>query len=526
MMLTARSRRLDAAIAIALFLSVFLLRLLQLDSFPPAAPTIPDEFSYLFAADTFAAGRLTNPPHPLQPFFETRHILSFPTVMSKYQPGTALFFLAGKTLLGDYHWGMAAAVALLVAVSYWALLAWSGRAIALALCLAMIALLRAPHYWIYSYWGGAHAMTACMLMLGAYPRIFYHKKTIYIWFALAGLILGLLTRPFETVLLAALLLAGGVAYMLRFMAAAARKRLLMQLCLPTALVLAFYLAAQGYYNHAVTHNMTTLPYTAYQQQYGVVPHWITGNVHMERLSHNPLIATWQKAELKTSEHTGASKNWLLRHPATIAEMLGLPRSFTHPAFLTAYGAAIAIYHLFMPLIFAYIAFIRRRYYLLVAGLAATTIAYTLMTVMFPHYLVAYFAVQMAALAVLGKEFLVSSLSRACKAIGIGALLLPACLLLASPVAPSPSNQARAGIASTLLQKGGQHLIFIDHLPEIKERAVDAIWVFNAPDIDAAPVVWARYISPVENKKLLDYYPNRKAWYYEPYRQKKLLPYKE
>ncbi len=236
-------------------------------------PRVPDEFSYLLMADTFASGRLANPTHPMWVHFETLFVNQRPTYSSVYPAMQGIFLALGERL-GNPWVGVLLSVAILCGAICWMLQGWLPHRWALLGGLLAVIQFGTFSYWINSYWGGAPAGLGGALVFGACGRL--RKRPSARNSVILGLGAAILanSRPYESLILAIPVLV--------LLASVARKLpgsvVLRQIAIPLALVLAIAMAATGYYFWRVTGRPWTSPYVPYMKEYAASPIFIWENV--------------------------------------------------------------------------------------------------------------------------------------------------------------------------------------------------------------------------------------------------------
>jgi hypothetical protein len=362
--------------------------------------------------------------------------------------------------------------------------------------------------WTNNYWGGAVSAIAGCLVFGALPRLWRSGRARDA--ALVGLGCGLqiLTRPFESVMLAVC-----IAVPIGIVLGRSRRNFAVLL-----LALSPALALTLLQNEAVTGSWTTLPYMLSRYQYGVPA---TFTFQPNAIAHNELTREQQlDLQAQTDVH-GDTPETLASFCKRLADRVRFFRFFFLPPLFVALP-------FFLPAL-------RQRRYLWAAG---SVVIFQLGSNCYPYYYAHY----IAAVTCLLFLFAVEGLERLSRirlrgfAVGGDAMRILASFCIAHfafwyglhlvgtedlfiatgsyeswDFVNFGDAEGRIAINRRLASAPGDQLVIVRFGPKHLLRE----WIHNDADIDRSRVAWALDLGPEEDAKLIAYYPKRSVWLVEP-----------
>jgi hypothetical protein len=492
------------------------LRLALLPHHPVPSPDIYDEFGHLFVADTIRHFRLANPAHPLHQFFETFFVLQEPTYSSIYPLGQGLVLALGWMLFGLPWAGVLLSVAAFCALCYWMLLGWTTRPWALIGALIAVIEFGPLNAWMNGYWGGSVSAIAGCLVFGALPRLRERANRRDAAFLGVGLGVQLLTRPYESI---PLVLSVAVFLALLLFHERTLWRDVLRVAPVVLLAVLPAVALTLLQNKQVTGRWTRLPYFVSQYQYGV-PTTLT--IQSNPLPHVPLTREQELDYKAQRSFHGEAPDTLNKFLLRLEYRVRFYRFFFLPPLYLALGIFLAT--------------IRKWTFLWVPGaLVLFALALNLFPYLYPRYLAAATCLFVLA-SVIGLQKLARFHIHAWPAghyAAIAILFVCAasfCLYYGAHLfenhdaaaeieqyetwdAINHENPARRILVNEELARlPGKQLVFVRYWPN---HIFQDEWVYNAADIDAARLVWARDLGAAEDEKLRQYYPNRTVWLLEP-----------
>ena len=517
----ARKRRLSVLLA---GLVVLAARVALLPLLPVPEPLIQDEFSYLLAADTFASGRLANPPHPMWVHFESMGVNQQPTYTSKFPPAQGLVLAAGKVLAGSAWLGVCLSVAVMCSAICWMLEAWLPPGWALLGGILAAMRLGIFGYWMNSYWGGAVAATGGALVLGAMPRIMRRQRIGDALLLALGVAILANSRPYEGFVLCAPVAVALLLWMFGKKGPAASITI-QRVALPIFLALAFAAAAMGFYNWRVTGSPLRVPHRLHGETYTIAPLFLwqslrpAPNYHHQAM-HDFYVGWEGGLFLKSNSLWGAVRNALEKGRDFWLFFLG-------PLFT-------------LPLVMLPRVLRDRRTRFLLITLVIFSVGLFLDAWFYPHYAAPMTALLYAIVLQAMRHL------RFCKwgerrpgqllapSIPLVCFAMVVLLICAQPFNhflsefplnwfhTGPGNVDRARILADLERRDGRHLVIVRYGPG---HNVLGEWIYNRADLDRAKVLWARDMGPSGNEEMIRYFTDRRVWVVEPDRSPpRLSPY--
>ncbi len=566
----ARRKRL-AVLAIGAL--TILARLALLHWFPVPQPKVHDEFSYLLAADTFAHGRLANPPHPLWVFFDTFHVIQHPTYASMYPPAQGMVMAAGKILFWHPWIGVLLSVAAMCMAFTWMLQGWMPAEWALLGGIIVWARFGLFSYWMNSYWGGAVAAAGAALALGALARIWDRSRLRDALVFGLGMAIVAISRPVEGAIYFLPLVVALLWWVLR-LEASARAAAVRRIVFPVAALFLCTAAFIGFYNWRVTGNPLVFPHFVEQKEITTAiflwqhdkPTIQYDNPQFEDFYHNFLPGLYQAswAAAKGQWWYKSTDFWeFFLGPALSIPFLALPwilwkqprtRLLLLQVALSGFGLWIIVYyhaHYAAPLMATVVLLlmlcVKELWRLRVFGIAVGELLVRLV-VMFSlligpvyfaqatvpqlsglddwlhRHLVLPFVIALVGLGLLRAGRWALRQRSAGVLIPTAESLLLICIVLhtceiqrnlysdAFPYVDDIAEPFRQPVEKQLAALPGEHLVLVRYS---KDHNSGEEYVYNDADIDHTKTVWAREIPGKDLSPLLNYFRNRDVWLYQP-----------
>jgi hypothetical protein len=488
-----------------LFFAVISIRLAILPLLPIPIPGIHDEFSYLLMADTFAHGRLTNPPHPMWMSFEAFHVNWLPTYSSMYPPAQGAVLALGQWLCHPWI-GVLLSDAAMCAAILWMLQAWMPARWALLGGVLVALKFGIASYWMNSYWGGAVAAIGGALVLGALARILRRARARDALLLGLGIAILANSRPYEGLLFC----APAAGWFLWWLAGKTKSHVAMpgrvkNVVLPLGAVFALTVAFMGYYNWRLTGNAALFPHILNTRTYESAALFLWQHPREPLQYHNQQFEDfyngWEREDYDHSwgDVWKVSAEKLTRSGSTY---------FWWGALLLLPGLTFVFFDrkMRLPLVI---------FFLGTAGFFAVIWS-------MPHYAApltgVLFLLLVQAMRHLRMMRVAGRPIGAALSCAIVVLLAVDTVMGAAQGVCDPlrwtcqGDPSRAVLQEKLSHTPGKHLIIVRYA---EDHNIHDEWVFNGADIDGAKVLWARETNAEQNAKLFAYFKDRQIWLVEP-----------